>query len=221
MRVHIAALQQAPAAQAPNPVQSVEHVFPLHLTRPLHAPFPRQVIVFMAPSACTPIAHDCGPEQVVWQEVPVQVTRPGQEPVPEQTIVFMVPAPVTPPLHEPLPEQVTLQGLPPHWTSALQALSAQRTVQLVESRQSIGTVQPEGGQSIEQPISFGHLMSVVHGLQALPQTNEQTPPMQVPPAAMQASQAAVATGVPHAIPPVPPAAVAPPPPPSPEPAAPP
>ena len=95
-------------------MQSVEQLLPLQRTPPLHAPLPRQVIVFIAPSAWMPIAHDCGPEQLTWQVVPVQLTRPWQEPVPEQTIVFMVPAPVTPPLHEPLPEQVTLHGLPPH-----------------------------------------------------------------------------------------------------------
>ena len=77
-------------------------------------------------------------------------------------------------------------------------------MQVVESRQSMATAHPDGGQSIEQPISFGHLMSVVQGLQAVPQTNEQTPPLQVPPAAMHASQAAVATGVPQTIPPAPP-----------------
>ena len=66
----------------------------------------------------------------------------------------------------------------------MQALSAQRTVQLVESRQSIATAQPDAGQSIEQPISFGHLMSAVHGLHALPHANVQTPFTQLPPAAM-------------------------------------
>ena len=66
----------------------------------------------------------------------------------------------------------------------MQALSAQRTVQLVESRQSIATLHPDAGQSIEQPISFGHLMSAVQGLHALPHANTQTPFMQVPPAFM-------------------------------------
>jgi hypothetical protein len=111
---HVAALQQAPMAHAATPVQSVEQLFPLQRTVPLHEPLPRQVIVFVAPSACTPIAHDCGPEQVAWHDVPEQPTWPWHEPVPEQTIVFIVPAPVTPPLHEPVPAHVTLQGLPPH-----------------------------------------------------------------------------------------------------------
>ena len=114
MRVHMAAVQHAPVAQAPNPVQSVEQLFPLQRTRPLHAPLPRHMTVLVAPSAWMSIAHDCGPEQVAWHVVPEQPTWPWQEPVPEQTIVFMVPVAVTPPLHEPLPAQVTLHGLPPH-----------------------------------------------------------------------------------------------------------
>lgn len=66
----------------------------------------------------------------------------------------------------------------------MHALSAQRTVQLVESRQSIATLHPDAGQSIEHPISFGHLMSVVQGLHALPHANVQTPFTQLPPALM-------------------------------------
>ena len=66
----------------------------------------------------------------------------------------------------------------------MQALSAQRTVQLVESRQSIATAHPDAGQSIEQPISLGHLMSAVQGLHGLPQANVQTPLTQLPPALM-------------------------------------
>jgi hypothetical protein len=57
-------------------VQSVEQLLPLQRTLPLHALLPRQVIVFEAPSACTPIAHDCGPEQVAWHDVPEQLTTP-------------------------------------------------------------------------------------------------------------------------------------------------
>jgi hypothetical protein len=57
-------------------VQSVEQLLPLQRTLPLHDPLPRQVIVFIAPSACTPLAHDCGPEQVAWQVVPEQETTP-------------------------------------------------------------------------------------------------------------------------------------------------
>jgi hypothetical protein len=66
----------------------------------------------------------------------------------------------------------------------VQASLAQRTVQLVESRQSIATAQPEAGQSIEQGMFFGHLMSAVQGLHALPQANVQTPLTQLPPALM-------------------------------------
>ena len=51
IRVQLAAVQHAPIAQACIPVQSVEQVFPLQRTRPLHDPLPRQVIVFIAPSA--------------------------------------------------------------------------------------------------------------------------------------------------------------------------
>jgi hypothetical protein len=51
MRVQLAALQQAPAPHAPNPVQSVAQLFPLQRTRPSHALLPRQVTVFVAPSA--------------------------------------------------------------------------------------------------------------------------------------------------------------------------
>jgi len=57
-------------------VQSVEQLLPLQRTRPLHEPVPRQVTVLVAPSACTPSAHDCGPEQVARQEVPEQATPP-------------------------------------------------------------------------------------------------------------------------------------------------
>ena len=57
-------------------MQSVEQSLPLQRTPPLHAPLPRQVIVFIAPSAWMPVAHDCGPEQVVWHVVPVQLTLP-------------------------------------------------------------------------------------------------------------------------------------------------
>ena len=66
----------------------------------------------------------------------------------------------------------------------VQALSAQRTVQLVESRQSIATAHPDAGQSIAQPISLGHLMSAVQGLHGLSQANVQTPLTQLPPALM-------------------------------------
>jgi len=103
--------------------------------------------------------------------VPEQPTPPEHELLPEHVIVFMVPAPVTLPLHDPLPMQVTLQGLPPHWIELVHALSAQRTVQLVASRQSIATLHPEAGHSIAQAISFGHLMSDVHGLHAVPHVN--------------------------------------------------
>jgi hypothetical protein len=95
-------------------VQSVVQLLPLQRTRPLHDPLPRQLIVFDAPSACTPIAHDCGPEQFTWHEAPEQPTSPEQEPVPEHVITFMVPAPVTPPRHEAPPRQMTLHGAPPH-----------------------------------------------------------------------------------------------------------
>jgi hypothetical protein len=64
VRWQVAALQQAPIAHAEGPVQSVEQRLPLQRTRPAHARLPRQVIVLVAPSACTPIGHDCGPEQV-------------------------------------------------------------------------------------------------------------------------------------------------------------
>ena len=64
IRWQVAAVQQPPIAHADGPVQSVEQLLPLQRTLPLHEPLPRQVIVFIAPSACTPIAHDCGPEQV-------------------------------------------------------------------------------------------------------------------------------------------------------------
>jgi len=57
-------------------VQSVEQLLPLQRTLPLHEPVARQVMVFIAPSACTPIAHDCGPEQVTWHVVPEQPTTP-------------------------------------------------------------------------------------------------------------------------------------------------
>jgi hypothetical protein len=76
-------------------------------------------------------------------------------------------------------------------------------VQLVESRQSIWTAQPEAGQSIEQPISFGHLMSVVQGLHALPQANVQTPLTQLPPAFKHIWHWGVSVGVPQTIPPPP------------------
>lgn len=62
--MHIAAVQQAPIAHADGPVQSVEQVLPLQRTRPLHEPLPRQLIVFAAPSACTPMLHDSVPMQV-------------------------------------------------------------------------------------------------------------------------------------------------------------
>src|ERR1043165_9425236 len=88
----------------------------------------------------------------------------------------------------------------------VQALSAQRTVQLVESRQSIAMPQPEAGQSIEQPISFGHLMSVVQGLHALPQWRVQTPLMQLPPALIHIWPWTVSAGPPQVIPPPPPPA---------------
>jgi A-kinase anchor protein 14 len=97
-----------------------------------------------------------------------------------------------------------MQGLPPHWIAPAQAVLPQRTVQLVASLQSIAPGQPDAGQSMEQAISFGHLMSPVHGLQAVPQANVHVPLLQVPPAAMQSSQAVVATGVPQTMPPPPP-----------------
>jgi hypothetical protein len=61
--VQLAAEQQAPIAQEPVE-QLVVQVFPLQRTLPLHEPVPLQVITFVAPSAATPVAHDCGPEQV-------------------------------------------------------------------------------------------------------------------------------------------------------------
>jgi len=97
---------------------------------------------------------------------------------------------------------VTVQGLPPHWIAPVQALFPQRTVQLVASRQSIAPGQPDAGQSMEQAWPFGHLMSPVHGLQAVPQANVHVPLLQVPPAAMQSSHSFVATGVPQ-MPPLP------------------
>ena len=69
----------------------------------------------------------------------------------------------------------------------MHALSAQRTVQLLDSRQSMPIGQPDAGQSIEQAIPFGHLMSAVHGLHADPHMKTQPSFMQVPPAAMQAA----------------------------------
>ena len=110
---------------------------------------------------------------------------PWQAPVPPQVTVFMLPSAVTPPLHELLPKQFTLQGLPPHWTAPTQAPSAQRTVQLVESRQSIEPGQPDAGQSMAQAIPIGHLMSPAHGLHADPHAKVQTSLMQLPPAATQ------------------------------------
>jgi hypothetical protein len=74
--MQLAAVQQAPIAHAWKPVQSVEQLLPLQRTLPLHDPAPRQVMVFIAPSACTPVAHDCGPEQVAWHDVPEQPTTP-------------------------------------------------------------------------------------------------------------------------------------------------
>jgi pyruvate dehydrogenase E2 component (dihydrolipoamide acetyltransferase) len=65
-----------------------------------------------------------------------------------------------------------------------------------------------------QATPFGHLMSVVQGLHALPHVNTQPPFMQVPPAAMQSSHAFDPSGVPQMMPPVP-AAPAPAPPPTP------
>lgn len=57
-------------------MQSVVQLLPLQRTRPLHDPLPRQLIVFDAPSACTPIAHDWGPEQFTWHDTPEQPTSP-------------------------------------------------------------------------------------------------------------------------------------------------
>ena len=76
IRWQVAAEQQAPIAHAWMPVQSVEQLLPLQRTLPLHDPVARQVMVFIAPSACTPPAHDCGPEQVAWHVVPEQATTP-------------------------------------------------------------------------------------------------------------------------------------------------
>jgi hypothetical protein len=67
----------------------------------------------------------------------------------------------------------------------VQAFSAQRTLQLLASRQSIATLHPDAGHSIEHALPLGHLMSVVQGLHAEPQANTQLPFMQLPPAAMQ------------------------------------
>jgi hypothetical protein len=64
MRWQVAAVQQAPMAQAWKPVQSVEQLLPLQRTLPRHEPLPRQVMVLEAASPSTPDAHDCGPEQV-------------------------------------------------------------------------------------------------------------------------------------------------------------
>jgi len=61
--VHVAAEQQAPIAHEPVE-QFVVQLLPLQWTLPAHEPVPLQVITFVAPSAATPIAHDCGPEQV-------------------------------------------------------------------------------------------------------------------------------------------------------------
>jgi len=74
------------------------------------------------------------------------------------------------------------------------APSAQRTLQAVESRQSIATGQPEAGQSMEQATPLGHLMSLVQGLHAVPHANVQTPFTQLPPAAAQAAHPAVSVG---------------------------
>ena len=71
-----AAEQQAPIPHAPGPAQVVVQVLPLQRTGPLHELIPLQVIPFIAPSAPTPIAHDCGPEQLAWQDVPEQLTPP-------------------------------------------------------------------------------------------------------------------------------------------------
>jgi hypothetical protein len=57
-------VQQAPIAQADGPVQSVEQLLPLQRTLPLQDPLPRQLIVFDAASAWTPMLHDCVPMQV-------------------------------------------------------------------------------------------------------------------------------------------------------------
>lgn len=58
MRWQLAAVQQAPIAHDCGPVQSVEQALPLQRTLPLHDPVPRQVTVFVAPSAWTPWAQD-------------------------------------------------------------------------------------------------------------------------------------------------------------------
>ena len=153
---------------------------------------------------CTPLSHEREPEQLIWQFIPEQLTGPSHESAPPHVIVFVLPAAVTPPPQEPLPVHITEQTPPPHWMSPVHALSPQRIVHPVDIRQSMAKLQPEAGHSIEQAIPSGHLIALGQGLQAVPHMNRQTPAEHVPPPAIQASQAVVATGMPHVAPPRPP-----------------
>ena len=73
------------------------------------------------------------------------------------------------------------------------------TLQLVESRQSIGLPQPPAGQVILQAIPIGQVMGPVQGEQPEPQANVQTPFWQAPPAARQSTQATSASGGPQVV----------------------
>jgi hypothetical protein len=76
MRVQVAAEQQAPAEQAPGPVQSMMQELPLQGSLPAQEPVPMQEIRFMPALLETPEAQDIGPAQFVVQLFPEQLTIP-------------------------------------------------------------------------------------------------------------------------------------------------
>jgi hypothetical protein len=59
-----------PEAQVDGPVHSVSQLLPPQVMGPWQAPMPVQLMVFVAPVAETPAAHELVPLQVTLQVVP-------------------------------------------------------------------------------------------------------------------------------------------------------
>ncbi len=74
--MHVAEEQQNPLLQAEGPVQSAIQLLPLQLSRPAHAPVPRQVMRFVPALVEAPLMHDISPMQTTSHMLPEHIVTP-------------------------------------------------------------------------------------------------------------------------------------------------
>ena len=196
--MQLAAEQHAPIAHTAGPVQSVVQVLPLQRIRPAQAPLPRQEMLFPPASASTPVRARlrAGAGHLAGD---ARTADPAHARAGARTDDRVHASGA----RDAAPARVAAQTR--DRTRAAAALNRTRARVLVAAHRAAGgdaavdgargTRTPDIRSSTRSPP--GHLISPVQGLQGVPQTNEQVPPMQLPPAAMQSSHALVATGVPR------------------------